>query len=51
MDSPPEEGKRLSDALMATADVSWAELEIDARGLPPKPPDLGVLQRFFGERS
>ncbi|WP_437784434.1 hypothetical protein [Sorangium sp. So ce1097] len=32
---PSEEGRNLSNALLATADISWAGLEIDARGLSP----------------
>ncbi|WP_437736835.1 hypothetical protein [Sorangium sp. So ce1335] len=32
---PSEEGRNLSSALLATAGISWADLEIDARGLPP----------------
>ncbi|XXY51383.1 hypothetical protein WME91_09595 [Sorangium sp. So ce269] len=40
---PPEEGRKLSETLLAIADISWADLEIDARGLPP---DL-LISAFF----
>lgn len=40
---PPDEGKRLADALMASAGVPWDGLEIDVTGLPP----VMLISAFF----
>lgn len=32
---PPEEGKKLADALLKRRDLSWEDLELDVSGLAP----------------